>query len=317
LKKKSKILIFIEYIIALPIVVLFRIMPVSLAYKFSSFLMKIVFTLDKKHKNRVVDHLIFAGVCANKEEALRIARKHSVHIGQLLTEIAKMKQIITPENVEEYASFGGSQKGIDCFFNPPKSGNAIVLSAHYGNWEIAANIYALKAKKHLLSVMRAIDNPLIGKMIYNQRVGFNTSICPKEGAMKHLIKSLRNGDSICMVVDQHAGRNDGIETQFFGKAVRTHISPALLHLKTGVPILVGISKRIGIFKFKMYIADPIIVKPTDNKEADILKITQAYTTALEKLIKEHGVEQWMWAHRRWLDLRKKTVRSKTVEVSNG
>jgi lauroyl/myristoyl acyltransferase len=73
--------------------------------------------------------------------------------------------------------------------------------------------------------------------------------------------------------------------------------------------MLGIIKRVGMCKFEFIAADPIIMKAGDDKEGDIKKLTQLYTSELEKLISENGPEQWMWAHRRWLDLRGKTVRT--------
>lgn len=309
MRKKNTIIVYIEFIAILPTVIFCRLMPIRIGYYWADFLSLLFFVLDRKHRNRVIDHLIFAGVCDNKKDAKKMARENFRQFGYLAVEILKVKQLITPETISNYVSFAGSQKSIDMFFESENPTNAIVITAHYGNWELAGMIYTLNSGHHLLSVMRLIDNPLIGKYISHQRMGFDHSLCPKEGAVKPLMKTLRNGDSVSIVVDQHAGRNEGVETMFFGKAARTHASPAMLHLKTGVPILVGITKRIGVFKFKVFVADPITMKPTGDKEGDIAKLTQAYTTALEKLIIENGPEQWMWAHRRWLDMRKKTVRT--------
>lgn len=308
-RKKNNALIYFEYSAMLFAVMVCRLLPVSLGYCFADFVSFWFFVLDWKHRNRVIDHLLFAGVCSDRKTAKKMARENFRQFGYLTVEILKTKQLITPETISDYVSFAGSEKSIDMFFESDNPTNAIVLTAHYGNWEMAGMIYTLNSGHHLLSVMRLFDNPLIGKYIAHQRLGFDHTLCPKEGAMKQLLKTLRNGDSVSIVVDQHAGRAEGVETTFFGKAARTHASPAMLHLKTGVPILVGITKRIGVFKFKVFVADPIVMKPTDDKEGDIKKLTQEYTTALEKLIRDNGPEQWMWAHRRWLDMRKKTVRN--------
>ena len=310
-RKKNTILIYFEYLAILPVMLICRILPIRIGYYLADCMSLLFFIFDRRHRNRVINHLIFAGVCENKKEAKKMARENFRQFGYLAVEILKTKQLVSPETIANHVSFTGSQTSLDMFFESDNPTNAIVLTAHYGNWEIAAFIYTLMSGHHLLSVMRIFDNPLIGKNIAHQRVGFDHSLCPKKGAMKQLIKTLRNGDSVSIVVDQHAGRDEGVETTFFGKAVRTHASPAMLHLKTGVPIVVGVTKRVGIFKFKVFLADPIIMKPTGDKEQDILNLTQQYTTALEELIRESGPEQWLWAHRRWLDLRHKTVRNKT------
>jgi len=55
------------------------------------------------------------------------------------------------------------------------------------------------------------------------------------------------------------------------------------------------------FKFE-YVLGPVIrYQATDDKEKDLRILTQRYTTELEKLIREEPT-QWMWVHRRWLDI---------------
>jgi KDO2-lipid IV(A) lauroyltransferase len=312
-RAKNKLMMYLEYWGLMIAVALTRIVSLRFSYVLVGLFAEFVFFIDRKHRNRVIDHLLFAEVCSDKKEAIKIGRENFKQFGYFMIELLTTKQLMVSRELSEYMSFSGSQESIKMFFEGKDPINAIVISAHYGNWEISAFTYILNSGHPLLSVMRKFDNPIVGDYIKGQRLAFNHTVCEKDGAMKKLMKALRKGESICMVADQHANRDEGVETTFFGKAVRTHASPAMLHLKTGVPILVGITKRVGVFKFITYVADPIIIKPTANKEADILKVTQSYTTALEKLIKENGIEQWMWAHRRWLDLRKKTVRKETVE----
>jgi lauroyl/myristoyl acyltransferase len=76
----------------------------------------------------------------------------------------------------------------------------------------------------------------------------------------------------------------------------------LLHLKTGVPILVLMPRRVSDdFNFEFILSDPIIHKPTEDKKKDIREITQKFTSEIEKTIRLYP-EQWLWAHRRWLDI---------------
>ena len=299
---------YLEYLGLMIAVGICKVFPLGFSYWLSSFLSGLIFLIDRKHRNRVIDHLLFAGMCKERKEAKKIARENFRQFSYLIVEMLVTKKLLAQKKLSEYMTFKGSSEAIELFFESEKPSNAIVLSAHYGNWEISAFTYILNSGFPLLSVMRQFDNPLVGNYIKGQRLLFNHTLSEKDGAMKQLLKVLRKGNSICMVVDQHAGRDEGVETIFFGKAARTHFSPAMLHLKTGVPILVGLTKRVGNFKFETHVADPIIVKPTGDKKGDLLKVTQLYTAALENLIIKCGVEQWMWAHRRWLDMRKKTVR---------
>ena len=90
--------------------------------------------------------------------------------------------------------------------------------------------------------------------------------------------------------------------EFFGHPAMTHSSPARLHLKTGVPIMVAVLRRCPEpMTFEFVCCNPIEYTPSDDPEADVQAVTQCYTTALEGLIRE-APEQWVWAHRRWKDI---------------
>jgi KDO2-lipid IV(A) lauroyltransferase len=60
----------------------------------------------------------------------------------------------------------------------------------------------------------------------------------------------------------------------------------------------GVAVRTGVMKFKIITTGPFVFEPTDDKEADILKITQAMNKELEKFIRQYP-EQYLWAHKRW------------------
>ena len=100
----------------------------------------------------------------------------------------------------------------------------------------------------------------------------------------------------------HAGGKEGMEAVFFGHPAMTHTLPALLHLKTGIPIVVLMPRRVDDnFKFDFILSEPITMTPSGDKEGDVKDLVQRYTSEIEKVISCYP-EQWMWAHRRWVDI---------------
>ena len=308
-RRKNRLLINIEYRTLMVFLFIVRRVPLRFCYGIADIIAMFAFILDRRHRNRTINHIMYAGIAESRQEAVKLARANFRHFARVGVEIIKMKQFISPENIDDHISLSGSKEAIDLFFTSEKTSQAIIITGHYGNWELAGMGYAILSGHALLTVMRPFDNPRIGEYVYSQRQGHNHKICPREGALKSLLGALKRGDSVCILADQHAGRDEGVETRFFGHDARTHASPAMLHLKTGIPILVSVSKRVGDFQFEFVSADPIIMKPTGDKRKDIKELTQRYTTALENLIREDPV-QWLWSHRRWLDMRKKTPREK-------
>jgi KDO2-lipid IV(A) lauroyltransferase len=317
-KQKNILLVYLEYSVFLFAVFTFKLVPLHIAYFLASVLSYFIYLLDFKHKNRIIKHLMFVGICKDKASAKILARENLRQFIYLGLEVVKAKQYININNAKQTVRLLGSEASKKLFFSPDvnKNSNAIVLTAHYGNWELAGLLYVAHSGHTLTSVMRDFDNPLIGNYFIKQRKEEKHFLCSKKNALLALMKALKRNESACMLVDQHANRNEGVETLFWGRTARTHASPAILHLRTGVPILLALVKRIGYCKFEIYIADPIVYKPTNDKEKDIQALAQIYTTELEKLIKKAGIVQWLWAHRRWLDLRKKTIRTKKKRKAN-
>lgn len=300
-KRKSKgfFRIWLEFIPFWFLYMFIRMLPLKAAYALSSFLFKILFYIDKRHSDRSIKHILHAGITKDVNEATKIAMLSYNSFSKLLVEIIKLSQLYSPDKVK----FTGNQDTIREVFGPnEKNINAIIITAHYGNWELAGSAWAEKTGIPMVSIMRPFGNPLIGKCILrNRESGIHQSV-PKDGGIKGLMKALRAGQTIAILADQHAGSKEGVETLFFGQPCRTHSSPALLHLKTGVAIVPQLTRRVDDnFNFEFVVGEIIRYTPTDNKELDIKTVTQMYTTALEKLIAEQP-EQWLWAHRRWLNL---------------
>ena len=299
-KPKSTITIWLEFIPFLLLYSLVRATPLKIAYIISKILFRLLYLIDGKHRKRAIQHIMHAKVREHKKDAAILARASFSSYAKLLVEIIKSDQCYSLDKTQAV----GCQATIDKVFNRNGNNqNVILVTAHYGNWEVAGTAIAEYTGINMASIMRPFGNPLIGKIILKNRASGIHDMVPKQGGIKGILKALKKNKIATFLVDQHASARDGgVETIFFGQPCRTHTAPALLHLKTGVPIMPQLTRRTDDnFGFEFILSELIEYTPTDNKEQDIKKITQLYTTALEKMIAEHP-EQWMWVHRRWLNL---------------
>ncbi len=301
-KRRNSLLLYFEYLLVLAFCLMIKCLPINFAYFIAEKFSNILFLFNTRPKRFAIQHLLHAGIAKDRPKAEALARTNFAHFAKFAVEFCKTGQLLKQENIHEIVSLEGSEKSKALFFNPGKLQQAIVVTAHIGNWEMAGFAYTMLSGMPLLTVMRPFENIDIGKFINTRRLGYNHSICPKKGALKSLLVGLKNGKSICFLADQHASTSEGMETVFFGHPARTHVSPGILHLRTGIPILPAFMIKEGNdFKFKIVMSDPINYKPTEDKEADLKAIAQLYTTEIEKIVARYP-EQWLWQHRRWLDL---------------
>jgi Kdo2-lipid IVA lauroyltransferase/acyltransferase len=298
-RQKSTIIIWLEFIPFLLLYSLVRATPLKTAYAISKVLFRLLYLIDGKHRKRAIQHIMYAGVRDTKQAAAVLARASFSSYAKLLVEIIKSDQCYSLDKTNAV----GCQRTIDkVFTRNGNNQNVILVTAHYGNWEVAGTAIAEYTGIQMASIMRPFGNPLIGELILKNRASDIHEMVPKQGGIKGILKALKKNRIATFLVDQHASNRDGgVETIFFGQPCRTHTAPALLHLKTGVPIMPQLTRRIDDnFGFEFILSDLIEYTPTDDKEQDVKNITQLYTTALEKMIAEHP-EQWMWVHRRWLN----------------
>jgi KDO2-lipid IV(A) lauroyltransferase len=298
-KAKSKLLIWTEYIPFLGLYYFLRILPLPVAYFITGHLFYLLFLLDKKHRLRSIRHIQHAGVATDVAAARKLALQAFDSFSKLLVEIIKVDQCF---NLNKLTIRGPVETIKVLFDSGANNQNVIITTAHYGNWELAGTTWSEKTGIPMASIMRPFGNPLIGELILRNRRSDIHEMINKTGGIKGILKALHQHKTVALLVDQHAGKNEGVDTLFFGQPCKTHSTPAQLHLKTGIPIVPQLTRRLdNKFNFEFVVGDLIKFTPTGNKEQDVLTVTQLYTTALEKMIAEHP-EQWLWAHRRWLNI---------------
>jgi Kdo2-lipid IVA lauroyltransferase/acyltransferase len=115
-------------------------------------------------------------------------------------------------------------------------------------------------------------------------------------AARGVIKAVRAGRMVAMLSDQDAG-SDGVIVQFLGRPASTPKGPAAFSLKTGAPLVCGFIIREGL-RQKIVIETPLETPLTGDKDENIRRLTQAYTSILEKYVSLYP-DHWFWPHRRW------------------
>ena len=316
-KIKSRFIINVEYFLILVPILMVRALPLRAAYFLSTRLSMFFYYLGLRHGKRALQHVLHSGIVASREEAVALVKKNFLHFGKIAVEVIKSHQIVNEKNSRDFIKLNvGDEFEATCFI-PETKKPVIIVTGHLGNWELAGNAYSWLSGFRLTSIMRDLGNPRLGDVIYANREGSTHNSISKSKGIKPLLMALKKGESIAIVADQHASTSEGIDIEFFGHPARAHSTPALLHLKTGVPIIIGALLRTDdSFHFEFKGTEVIRYTPTGDKEKDIRAVTQMYSSALEKLIRENP-EQWMWAHRRWLDINRNRKKKKKEGTYNG
>ncbi|MBR2426182.1 MAG: lysophospholipid acyltransferase family protein [Lentisphaeria bacterium] len=315
-KKLSKTVIWIQYIFFRFGCGIIRLLPLKAAYALVKTLSYLIFFVDVKHTRRAITHVLHSGIRTDYKEAKKLAYASLLHMLKVFVEIVKFDQFVTEDNIHEYISVADdpiSQKVL----KKDTACQIILATAHLGNWELAGGTLSVFSGYPVTSIMRPLANYKIGNYFYSKRSSFKHDTYSKEKGLRPMLDAFKKGHTLAVVADQHASRSEGIEVTFFGHPARAHATPALLHLRTKLPITMPyILRKDDNFHFEYHCEDCFVYEPTGNKEEDIRNIVQQYTNVIERAIRKYP-EQWIWSHRRWLDCGRGEYKANDNTVTEG
>jgi KDO2-lipid IV(A) lauroyltransferase len=175
---------------------------------------------------------------------------------------------------------------------------AVMLSAHLGNWELVAQ-GGVAHGIPILCVAKQIGTPEMTARLTRQRVAIGQEIVPVEGALRPLIRALKSGKSVGVLVDQHMNLSDGgVWCSFFGLPACVSSTPATLSRKLGVPILFVWARPLKEARYRIECSDIFLADPALS-DADR---TQQLSDAISRVIRRHP-SYWCLTYRRWRQIR--------------
>ena len=174
----------------------------------------------------------------------------------------------------------------------------IFFTGHFGSWEVF-NLLPPAFDEHINILVRRIDNPLVEAYVDRMRTKFGSVTLGKREAPRKIYQLLEQGEIVGILADLNAQLHDGVFVDFFGVPACTTKSIAKFALRSDANIIpVFAVWEEDRQKYVVYLEPPIEFETTGDKESDILAISQAFTSVVEKYVKRYP-EQWLWIHKRW------------------
>ncbi len=254
------------------------------------------YLLDGRHRRKILADIERTPLASLPlREKKRMVRRMYLHYGVMLAELAKFRRW-PAERVKACIDFAEGEK----LREAAQESNVLVVSAHFGNWELTGMCLPLYGVK-MAVVARPLKNPCLDDLLNSIRTRFGQKTMKKFNVMREIIKSMREGYSIGVLIDQDAER-DCVYVPFLGETAATLTVPAKLAVKYGMPIFCVVSYRERPFRHRYRIIGPIEC-PREGDDA-VEKACRAFNDAISQVILEHP-EQWMWLHHRWRGADKK------------
>jgi KDO2-lipid IV(A) lauroyltransferase len=178
-----------------------------------------------------------------------------------------------------------------------RHGRALLLTAHLGNWELLPAVCRLTGYR-LSVVLRPLDAPWLGRLATRLRERSGVELIDKRAALRPVLRALRGGGMVGILLDQNAARREGVFVPFFGHPASTSRSMAVLALRTGTPIVPAFIRREDGGVHRVVVGPALPWPPSGELDAAIVDLTAYCTDAIEAAIRETP-GQWLWMHDRW------------------
>jgi KDO2-lipid IV(A) lauroyltransferase len=173
----------------------------------------------------------------------------------------------------------------------------ICMTAHFGHWEILGQVTGLKGFP-LSSIAKPVKNPEVDRQFIRAREMTGQKIIPRSGALRKLIKVLRDGGKTAFLADQYTKEADGgIWIDCFGLPALVTSAPAMLSGRTQTEVLLGFGRPMPNGRYKVYVTDQFDPPEAANEES-IRNLTEQINQATEQEILRHP-EHWLWMYKRW------------------
>ncbi len=179
------------------------------------------------------------------------------------------------------------------------STGAVLVTGHFGNWELLG-AFIRQSGFPLDVVVKEQRNPFVDRWIDKSRMRQGVGIIKTGVAIRAVVRSISEGRLVAFVSDQYVGE-DGTIVNFMGLPTTVSKGPAAFAVRLGIPIVVGFLVRTASWKFKLVAFPALWPNVSANREEEILRLTQAYTSRLEELVRKHP-DHYLWMHRKWKNL---------------
>jgi KDO2-lipid IV(A) lauroyltransferase len=179
------------------------------------------------------------------------------------------------------------------------AGAVIVLTAHFGSWELFAAAMAAHGLP-IAVVHRAREDAALNALLAERRIAGGTRYLERGSAAVAALRALRSGELLALPYDQNCHAAAGVFVPFFGRLACARSGPVRVALHTRAAVLPAFLHRDARDPSRHVVrVRPALALALDGEESELVaENARRWTRALEDEIRA-APDQWSWMHRRW------------------
>jgi len=248
--------------------------------------------LSNKKRKIALYQLGFAIPEYNEKERRRVCKGVFLNFGQTIMEIFSLDKIYAdPDRYLEIHHADVMEEAI-------REGKGVTaLTAHSGNWEVLPVVF-LKHNWTAKAIARPQAKNEINKFLMNKRENRNFKLIGRgeKSTGREIVQNYKHKKTLIMLIDQDT-KVQSVFVPFFGRLAKTPKSAASLAIRFNTPVIQIFNYRDQFGKIH-YDFKRVAQGPYENSEAEVLRLTERFSSVLEESIRQHP-DQWAWFHRRW------------------
>lgn len=286
----------LEYLIFSAAFALLAALPLRVALRLGAWLGEIFYLLDFRDRRVALFNLSIAFPERTVAERKSILRASCRNLGRVAVEFCHLPEL-NANKLSELVSFA-DRAAWERAIEQAEERGAVILTAHFGNWELLAYAHGLLGHPITL-VHRPMHNPRFDAAISRIRQRSGTRAIKKKAAAKEALRALKRRGIVVIPSDQNQTLSFGVFVDFFGKPACTTPGVARLAMLTSAPVYPVFLVREGEGpRHRIEILPEVELVSTGDRDADIRTNTQRCSAIVEDMIRRYP-EQWIWFHKRW------------------
>ncbi len=227
------------------------------------------------------------------QRATRMARQVFAQLGAGVIEMLRLPAI-DQAYVDRYIQF----HGLEHIAAAKRSGRPVILlTAHYGNWELASIAGAMNGLA-VLALARAQGNlPKLYQLLVSYREAKGCRIVHKGGAVRQLLRALERRELVAIVADQSSRHGEFVE--FFGRPALFASGPFGMAWTTKALLVPVLIHRVRGPFHRIEFEPPIDLRQRPMEKLPAIRDGMERFAAVLRRHIERDPVQWLWLHKRW------------------
>lgn len=283
----------LEYFILITFGKVFSLLDFTRIHTFSKIIAYFAFHVLRIRRDVVISNLQKAFPELSNSQIQNLAKKNYQSIASTFIEVFKLNSLSEKE-IKDLITFEGQDLINDKY---QENKGLILLTAHFGNWELGAIGMGIYYKGILKVLVKKQKNTYVADWLKELRERFGNKEVTLGPSVREIYKSIKEKNIVGIVGDQR-GKRDGVRVKFFGRDTSTFPGTAAIALKSQSPVVVILCTRQNNGRYISIVEEIKYQQFSGSDQSKIQQFNQQYMNILENAIRKYP-EQWFWMHNIW------------------